>query len=406
MKKPRVPHRTKSPRVVQELSRLAAGLAASGSRIEDAFWENRLAAKIHAQLRTGDDQNLEAALDQLYDTDSVGYGEFIYAIEAAIECGILMREGIGHDVLMFAAPVLTWSRFSIPSGLISGPVLAGLREQLRTHVLAEDVQFVLADCLFSPDQLPRGYHLTHELANKLWTAAVAGERDLHMNPRQLAETGRFLSDTRYLLGAIAVPQGRPMFRWQPADGASADKSTASSPGVKFSKQEILLAWQTHGTEALRPLFQGCAFELLIPDGFFSAWRMADRLARPYSTHATIDFLQSTLNISANRLRAVIAPFYDQWLEEYRISFTLKDRDEVLYGIVWALVGDEDENSDTVTQIETTLRECGIAHTTVLDNRFLLEYCEECGAPLFPNPEGEVVHAEFPDEGEVAPVHLH
>ncbi|ARO88705.1 DUF2863 domain-containing protein [Nitrosospira lacus] len=405
MKKPRVQHRTKSPRVVQELSRLAAGLAASGSRIEDAFWENRLAAKIHAQLRTGDDQNLEAALDQLYDTDSVGYGEFIYAIEAAIECGVLIREGIGHDVLMFAAPVLTWSRFSIPSGLISEPVLASLRVQLQAHVLAKDVQFVLADCLFSPDQLPRGYHLTHELANKLWTAAVAGERDLHINPRQLAETGRFLSDTRYLLGAIAVPQGKSMFRWQEADGSGTDKSTHPL-GVKFSKQDTLLAWQTHGTEALRPLFQGCAFELVIPDGFFSAWRMADRLARPYSTHATIDFLQSTLNISANRLRAVIAPFYDQWLEEYRVSFTLKDRDEVLYGIVWALVGDEDENSDTVTQIETTLRECGITHTTVLDNHFLLEYCEECGAPLFPNPEGEVVHTEFPDEGEVAPVHLH
>jgi hypothetical protein len=197
-----------------------------------------------------------------------------------------------------------------------------------------------------------------------------------------------------------------MFRWQETNRTGAEKNIANSPGVKFSKQEILLAWQTHGTEALRPLFQGCAFELLMPDGFFSAWRMADRLARPYSTHATIDFLQSTLNISASRLRAVIAPFYDQWLEEYRISFTLKDRDEVLYGIVWALVGDEDENSDTVTQIETTLRECGITHTTVLDNRFLLEYCEECGAPLFPNPEGEVVHAEFPDEGEAAPVHLH
>jgi hypothetical protein len=178
MKKPRVPHRTKSPRVVEELSRLASGLAASGSRIEDAFWENRLAAKISAQLRTGDDQNLEAALDQLYDSNAVGYGEFIYAIEAAIECGILLREGISHDVLMFAAPVLTWSRFSIPSGLISEPVLANLRIQLQAHVLAEDVQFVLADCLFSPDQLPRGYHLTHELANKLWTATMAGERDL------------------------------------------------------------------------------------------------------------------------------------------------------------------------------------------------------------------------------------
>ena len=44
---------------------------------------------------------------------------------------------------------------------------------------------------------------------------------------------------------------------------------------------------------------------------------------------------------------MIAPFYDQWLEEYRVSFTLRDRDNVLYGLVWALVGDEDENTDTV-----------------------------------------------------------
>src|SRR5687768_13484466 len=404
MKKPRVPHRTKSPRVVQELSRLAAGLAASGSRIEDAFWENRLAVKIHAQLRTGDDQNLEAALDQLYDSDPSGYSEFIYAIEAAIECSIFTHDDRRYDVLMFAVPVLTWSRFSIPSGPIAESMLENLRMQLQTHVLAANAQFVLADCLFSPDQLPRGYHLTHELAGKLWAAAVAGERCLHMNPRQLAETGRFLSDTRYLLGAIAVPQGKPMFRWQ-AEGTS--ETRGGNPAApKFSKEEIVQAWQTHGGEALRALFQGCAFELLVPDGFFSAWRMADRLARPYSMHATVDFLQTTLNISASRLRAVVAPFYDQWLEEYRISFTLKERDDVLYGIVWALVGDEDENSDIVGQIETTLRECGIAHTTLLQNRFLLEYCEECGAPLFPNPEGEVVHAEFPEEGEVAPIHLH
>jgi hypothetical protein len=304
---------------------------------------------------------------------------------------------------MFAAPLLTWSRFSIPSGPIPEVILNNLREQFKIHLLFENVKFSLADYLFSPDQLPRGYHLTHELAGRLW-AAAAGGQNLHMNPRQLAETGCFLSDTRYLLGAIAVPQGKPMFRWQEA--IRTNQASNGVSGVKSSKQEILLTWKTECDEALRSLFQGCALELLLPDGFFSAWRMADRLARPYSMHATVDFLQSTLNIPASNLHAVVAPFHDQLLEEYRVSFTFRDRNDVLYGIVWALVGEEDENSDTVTKIETTLRECGITHITLLDNRFPLEYCEECGAPLFPNPEGEVVHAEFPEEGEKVLVHLH
>lgn len=403
MKKSRTPRRTKSPRAVQELARFAAGLAASGSYKEDIFWEKQLGIKINAQLRTGNDQNLEEALELLYDTDPAGYGEFIYAIEAAIECSTLSHEGCTYDVLMFAAPVLTWSRFSIPSGPIPETILNELRKQFQAHVLFENTQFSLADYLFSPDQLPRGYRLTYELAEKL-CAAAAGEQDLHMNPRQFPETANFLSDTRYLLGAIAVQQGEPMFRWQENDITSQINNGVA--GVKSSRQRILLNWKTECGKALRSLFQGCALDLLLPDGFFSAWRMADRLARPYSMHATVDFLQSTLNIPVSDLRAVIAPFHDQLLEEYRVSFTFMDSNEVLYGIVWALVGEEDENSDTISQIETTLQECGITRITPLDNRFPLEYCEECGAPLFPNSEGEIVHAEFPEEGDKIQVQLH
>ena len=403
MKRSRTPRRTKSPRAVLELARLAAGLAASGSYKEDVFWENQLGIKINAQLRTGSDQNLEEALELLYDTDPAGYGEFIYAIESAIECNTLIHEDYTYDVLLFAAPVLTWSRFSIPSGPIPETILNSLREQFQTHVLFENTKFSLANYLFSPDQLPRGYCLTHELAEKLWAAAIGGQ-NLHMNPRQFSETANFLSDTRYLLGAVAVQQGEPMFRWQETNITSQINNGVA--GVKSSKQRIFLKWKTECGKALRPLFQGCALDLLLPDGFFSAWRTADRLARPYSMHATVDFLQSTLNIPVSDLRAVIAPFHDQLLEEYRVSFTFIDRSEVLYGIVWALVGEEDENSDTITQIETTLQECGITLITTLDNRFPLEYCEECGAPLFPNLEGEVVHAEFPEDGDRIQVQLH
>lgn len=403
MKKSRTPRRTKFPRAVHDLSRLAAGLAASGSYKEDTFWENQLGIKINAQLRTGNDQNLEEALEILYDNNPAGYGEFIYAIEAAIECSTLTYEGCSYDVLMFAAPILTWSRFSIPSGPIPETILNNLREQFQMHVLSENADLSIADYLFSPDQLPRGYRHTYELAERLW-AAAAGGQNLHMNPRQFSETTHFLSDTRYLLGAIAVQQGDPIFRWQETNTTNQINNGIIS--VKSSKQKILLKWKKECGEALRSLFQGCSLDLLLPDGFFSAWRMADRLARPYSMHATVDFLQSTLNIPVNKLRAVIAPFHDQLLEEYRISFTFIDNNEVLYGIVWALVGEEDENSDTITEIENTLRECGVTSILPLDNRFSLEYCEECGAPMFTNSEGEIVHAEFPEEGDKIQVQLH
>jgi hypothetical protein len=44
---------------------------------------------------------------------------------------------------------------------------------------------------------------------------------------------------------------------------------------------------------------------------------------------------------------------------------------------------------------------------LLDQRFPLEFCDDCGAPLYPNPEGEPVHAEMPEEQtEATPRHLH
>jgi hypothetical protein len=265
----------------QELVRLAVGLAASGSRIEDVFWENRLAGKIRAQLRTGDDQNLEAALDQLYDYDPVAYGEFIYAIEAAIECATVTHGDRSDDVLMFAIPILTWSRFSIPSGPMSENVIADLRMKVQQFVLMADTQFVLADCLFSPDQLPRGYHLTHELAGKLWAAALAGEPLLHMNPRHLAETGRFLSDTRYVLGAVTVPKANPC--------SAGRRRAGTAGGWHFACDRNrggtdLDPWHSEAA-GHRPLFGVRAFG---PDSGFSAWRMADH-RRPYAMHATVIF---------------------------------------------------------------------------------------------------------------------
>jgi hypothetical protein len=33
----------------------------------------------------------------------------------------------------------------------------------------------------------------------------------------------------------------------------------------------------------------------------------------------------------------------------------------------------------------------------LDHHFPMEFCDDCGAPMYPNPEGELVHAEMPEQ---------
>jgi hypothetical protein len=369
---------------------LAAGMGDSGSRAEDRFWEQRLAAALDRLLDEGNDEAIENALDQLYEQGARGYDALADVVEGCAETRALERAGKPAEALLIALPLLAWSRFSIPAVTLPDGVLAALETQLRAHVLAAETELALADFLFSPDQMPRGYAATGEIGGRL-AASVERGRHLHIAAGELPETARFLSDNRFLLGLVVAPRGAPLFRWQEPDGTRA---------------QSLAAWQAQGGAVLRPVLTGCAFELLLPDAFHSAWRQADRDARVYSTRASVAYLQTTLDLQAQDLRAIVAPFHDRELEEYRIGFTRRNSNEVLHGVTWPLLGAEDERSEIPAEIEATLREAGLAEVVALDQRFPLEFCDDCGAPMFPNPDGEAVHAEMPNEGEAVPAQLH
>ncbi len=393
MKRSRFSRRTKQTPDTEELIRLATQLSQSGSRLEDVFWERRLAVTVDRLLRGQDEAALNAALDHLYGAGGRAYDELADMVENCAESHhhAMAGAGGGQDVLLFAAPVLAWSRYAIPSGPIAPDVLSNLRVQLQAHVFASEVRFGLADFFFSPDQLPQSYCETAALAEKLAKAALHG-RDLKLDASQMAETMNFLSDTRYLIGVVCAPVGTPLFRWQEDDG---------------SRSEALKQWRAQGGEALRGLLPACATEPLLPQSFHAAIREADRASRPYSLRSAVAFLQTTLNVPAANLRAVVAPYYDRQIEEYRIGFTLGEASEVVHGVVWPLLENEDEAAELPGQIEAVLREAGIREVLVLDHRFPLEYCDDCGAPLYPNPEGEPVHAELPEQEEEAlPRHLH
>ena len=387
MKRPRTSRHARLTPRTETLVQLAEAYARSCSRLEDDHWERELGGLISELLAEHNEEGLNTALDHLHNNDSRAYEVLADMIEAHCEC-----QQIGsHDVQLIAVPILAWSRFSIPSGTIAEPQLESLGVQLQAHVLAEHANLALANFLFSPDHLPQGFCSTAELTRELGEAALH-HRSVSVDPALLPEGMKFLSDTRYLLGAIAVPKGQPLFRWQEKDGSrtSAERS-----------------WQTQGGNTLQPLLTGCASELLLPLAYFTACRDADRASRPFSLQASIEFLKTTLDIPAQQLRAVIAPFYEDELVEYRIGLTRRDDKQVIYGLVWPMLEADEDGIDTPTQIETLLKQQGVEVIISLEHRFPVEFCDDCGTPLYPSPDGEIVHAELPeDEAEAMPRHLH
>ncbi len=216
MKRNRLSSRKRISADATELGRLAIGLAESGSKLEDTFWQARLAELLDRLFHDGGEDDLTAALDRLFDTHPMAHDDLADIIESHAESCILLDQEREFDLLLFAVPVLAWSRFSIPAAAIPRNLLQTIKVHLGAHVLAAGARLALADYLYSPDQLPHSFVDTWQLMRRLGAAALTGD-DLNVDAAAMPETNRFLSDTRYLLGALTVPRGKPLFRWNEAD---------------------------------------------------------------------------------------------------------------------------------------------------------------------------------------------
>ena len=391
MKRNRLSSRKRVSADAAELGRLALCLAESGGRLEDSFWERQLADLVEKLLLNGAEDDLNAALDRLFDAHAAAHDALADTIEACAESSVVTHQGEEYDVLLLNAPILAWSRFSIPAGTIAKSTLQTLSVQLGAHAFSAKARIALADFLYSPDQLPRSFVDTWQLMRDLGSAALAGTPH-KVDIETMPETNQFLSDTRYLLGAVVVPRGQALFRWNEADG--------------MTREAALKEWMKQGGPSLEPLLTGCAFQPLLADAYHGACRTADLASRPYSLRASVAFLQTSLGKPAEALRAVIGGFHDQRLEEYRIGFGARDSEAIYHGVVWPLLGSEDENTDSTGEIEGLLREAGIKDIVVHNQQFPFEFCDDCGAPLYPNADGDTVHAEMPEAPASASQSLH
>lgn len=381
MKRTRFGSRDRLSRDAAELQRLATGLSESGGKLEDSWWEARLAELVDSLLKNGAEDDINTALDRLFETNPRAHDELADMVESRAESTRLDVQGQEFDVMLFVSPILAWSRFSIPAGSLPKSSLESLKVQLGAHVFGADTRIALADFLFSPDQLPRSFCDTWLLTRELGMAALS-DQNLAIDTSGMPETNRFLSDVRYLVGAVAVPRGGAVFRWNEADG---------------SREASLKEWIRQGSPSLEPILTGCAYQPLLADSYHTACRQADRASRPYSLRASVAFLQTVQGITPADMRAVVGPFYDRRMEEYRVSLGPRDKDATWHGVVWPLLGAEDEATDAAGEIESVLRECGVKDVHFLDHHFPMEFCDDCGAPMYPNTEGELVHAEMPEQ---------
>jgi hypothetical protein len=60
----------------------------------------------------------------------------------------------------------------------------------------------------------------------------------------------------------------------------------------------------------------------------------------------------------------------------------------------------------VDEIFSLLRECGITDIKHHNEHFAMEFCDDCGAPLYCDREAELVHAEMPEDAPQVSGHFH
>ncbi|MNK15486.1 hypothetical protein D3C87_336270 [compost metagenome] len=400
----------------QRLATLAQALIQAASRLEERNWERQLDVLLRKLLKNDHQDSIDAALDHLFKQESDAYDALMECTEAASESCQLEHEGVLHDALLVAMPILAWTRFSIASGPIPAEATATLSAHFHAHILAPNAKMVMASALFSIDQLPRTHAETFAFTQRMAQTALKGIT--LKPPTQAPETAPFLADTRYLLAVVTAVAGEPLFRWQ----VSADLG---------ERDNALTQWNTQALPNIARLLPGCGIELLLPEAYFVACREGDKQIRPASIRAAVHYLTHTLNVEASELQAIIGSFgeesTDGRVDEYRISFTRVNDPDVVYGTVWPLYGEEDdaelqyrsvevpsdpvisvdvERKSPIEEILALLEECGVVNVKRHLECFPMEFCDDCGTPLYPDMNAELVHAEMPEDAPVGSTHLH
>jgi len=252
------------------------------------------------------------------------------------------------------------------------------------------------------DRLPQSFQET-----RAWTQALAmralGLRREGPVLRDADAPEDLLADVFFLVGAVVVPRGEPVFQWQ-----------SPLPAEAPAQDDVSRRWAEGCARILEAAFTGCQLEYLRPEAYYTSTRQADQGIRPLTLKAAATWLQTAAQIPGTDLRAALVACGEQSVEEYRIGFCTRQSNDVIYGCVWPALSREESQPepdaegqvDTWDTIAALLRECGIQDIRRLPGLQPMEFCEDCGTPYFPNMLGDMQHPELPEEIDPEPVQFH
>ena len=136
MKRSRKPTKPRLTQDGEKLITLALGLAGSGGRAEDHYWEHALSSTLIALADGKRDNVIDNVLDQLYQTHDAGYESLIDIAEGVAETVLLENDGVAWEVVLVSIPLLAVSKYGIPFGPIAQEQLPALKEFVGGQVLA------------------------------------------------------------------------------------------------------------------------------------------------------------------------------------------------------------------------------------------------------------------------------
>ncbi len=390
-------------RDAQRLLALTAALTRSGSRLEDIFWEAQLGTLLNKLLLGKKNKYVESALEHLLATDTSAYEILVEQAETLSESAVIQIDGTDYDALLFSAPVVAWTRYQLPDTVLASSQLDALLALVRQHIAAPQTQVTLLPALVGFDQMPQTFQDTRQWTQRLALQALQASSEPCVLNKAL-ETDTLLADARFVVGAIVAPRGTALFRWQ----------TDQPDDSLALREQCKEAWVQNVTPVLSPLFTGCQVEYLQPDAYYVNSREADRRIRPLALKAAVTWLQSAIKLGGADLRAIIAGCGESIIEEYRVGFSTRHSNDVIYGCIWPVLSKEEAFADGLEsgevdvpdEIAALLKELGVGDIRRLPGVYPLEFCDDCGAPLFPNPLGEMLHPELPEEADMSPIQFH